>query len=274
MKLEAAGVRLHVDVRGPRDGLPVVFLHGFPFHLGMWEPQLEALSDGYRAVAYDVRGLGRSEVGDGRYTMETFVDDLFAVMDGLETGPAVACGLSMGGYILLRAVEREPGRFRALVLCDTRSEADSNEGRLKRAESIRRIEAEGVGPFAETFPEVVLGPSTLERRPELVGAVREMIRAGGAAGICGAQLAMAARTDTTEVLGRVRVPTLLLFGEEDALTPPSVGEAMARRIPDSRLRIVPGAGHLSNLENPESFTRELLGFLDSLGAETPCGRPS
>lgn len=274
MKLAAAGVRLHVDARGPRDGLSVVFIHGFPFHAGMWEPQLDALSYGYRTVAYDVRGLGRSEVGDGQYTMETLVDDLFAVMDGLVNGPAVACGLSLGGYVLLRAVEREPGRFRALVLCDTRSEADSDEGKLKRAESIRRIKAEGVGPFAETFPEVVLGASTLGRRSELVGAVRKMIRASGALGICGAQLAMAARTDTTGVLGRIRVPTLLLFGEEDALTPPAVGEAMARRIRGAELRIVPGAGHLSNLENAEAFTEELCRFLDGLAAETGAGRPS
>lgn len=152
MKLEVDAVRLHVVARGAREGLSVVFIHGFPFHGGMWEPQLDALSDGHRTVTYDVRGLGRSEVGDGQHTMETFVDDLCAVMDGLETGPAVACGLSMGGYILLRAAEREPERFRALVLCDTRSEADSNEGKLKRAEAIRRVKAEGVDGSPRRFP--------------------------------------------------------------------------------------------------------------------------
>lgn len=264
MKLDVRGVRLHAVDRGPRDSIPVIFVHGFPFDHRMWEPQLDALSDAWRTVAYDVRGLGASGPGDGQYTMETFVDDLFAVMDGLQTGPGVGCGLSMGGYILLRAVEREPDRFRALVLCDTRSEADSDEGKLKRAATIRRVKAEGVGPFAEEFPELVLAAASFERRPELVARVREMIRASGVLGICGAQLAMAGRTDTTHSLGRISAPTLLLFGEEDSLTPPSVGEAMARRIPGAELRVIPGAAHLSNLESPEAFTGELRAFLERL----------
>lgn len=230
----------------------------------MWEPQLRALSRRYRTVAYDQRGLGRSEPGDGQYTMETLVDDLFGVMDGLETGPAVGCGLSMGGYVLLRAVEREPDRFRALVLCDTRSEADGNEAKLKRAAAIRRVKEEGLEAFARGFPEVVLGPTSLACRPELADRVRRMVEEGSALGVCGLQLAMAARTDTTASLAAIGVPCLLLFGEEDSLTPPEVGEAMAGRIPDARLRVIPEAGHLSNLENPEPFTEELDAFLADL----------
>lgn len=265
VNLDVGDVRLHVVDGGPRAGLPVIFVHGFPFHHGMWEPQLRALSEVCRTVAYDLRGLGRSEAGDGQYTMERFVDDLFAVMDGLETGPAVGCGLSMGGYVLLRAVEREADRFRALALCDTRSEADSDEGKLKRAAAIRRVKEEGVSAFAASFPELVLGASTREERPELAAEVEAMIRTSSALGICGAQLAMAARTDTTGALGSIRVPTVLLFGEEDPLTPPSVGQTMASRIPDAELRIIPRAGHLANLENAEAFTRELRAFLERLG---------
>lgn len=264
MKLEVGGVRLHVVRRGPADGPPVVLVHGFPFDHRMWAPQLEALSDTYRLVAYDIRGLGRSEPGDGQYTMETFVDDLLAVMDGLETGPVVGCGLSLGGYILLRAMEREPDRFRALALCDTRSEADSDEAKVKRAAAIRRVKAEGLIPLATEFPGLVLGPTTLERSPEVASAIRAMIEGCPPLGVCGAQLAMAARTDTTLSLERIRVPTLLLFGEEDPITPPEVGREMARRIPNAVLKTLAGAGHVGSLERPEAFTAVLRRFLDDV----------
>lgn len=262
MTAEAPG--LHVSAAGPPDGLPVVLVHGFPFDSRMWEPQVKALSGHYRVVTYDVRGLGRSPVGDGQYTMELYVDDLMGVLDSLGLERAVACGLSMGGYILLRALEREPDRFLGAVLCDTRSGADSDEGRIARAESIRSLKAEGHGPFLEGFLPKVLAPATVEEKPGVVEKVETMVRESPIPGMCGALLAMAARTDTTGSLERMRVPALVLVGEEDAITGPDAAREMAERLPRSELRVLPGAGHLSNLESPGEFNRALHDFLERI----------
>ncbi len=260
------GVRLAVEEVGPADAPALLLLHGFPFSRSMWEPQLASLAGAVRLIAPDARGAGASDPGDGQTTMETLVDDLFRVLDAVAPGPVVGCGLSMGGYILLRALEREAGRFRAVILCDTRSEPDGDEGRLARADAVRRLRDEGVPAFADGFLSSVLAPGTSERDPELVAALRRRIASNSALGIRGLLLAMATRTDTTPSLRRIAVPTLVLAGSEDALTPPARARAMAERIPGARFAEIPGAGHLSNVEAPEAFGRALSEFLASLDA--------
>lgn len=260
------GVRLAVEERGPPDAPAIVLLHGFPLSRAAWEPQLVSLSSAFRLLAPDARGAGASDLGDGQTTMETLVEDLFTVLDALRPGPVVGCGLSMGGYVLLRALEREPERFGAAVLCDTRSGADSDEGRVARAAAIRRIREEGVPAFADAFLPSVLAPGTRERDPALVDRLRRLIVSNAPAGLCGLLLAMATRTDTSPSLGRVAVPTLVVCGSEDALTPPAEARALAARIPDARFAEIPGAGHLSNVEAPGAFDRALETFLASRGA--------
>ncbi|UCH63120.1 MAG: alpha/beta fold hydrolase [Fidelibacterota bacterium] len=256
------GHSLNYVVRGTKDGLPVVFIHGFPFSHRMWQPQLEALPHRYRAVAYDVRGHGDSEVGHGQYTVELFVDDLIGLLDHLAVNQAVVCGLSMGGYIALRAVERHPERFRGLVLCDTRSEADTDEAKVKRAGTIAAVRSLGVAPFAEEFVKLVLAPRTIEANPSVVKLVKGMITGTDPLGICGTLLALAARTDTTPALSAMNLPALVLVGEHDVLTPPVDAQAMARALPEAALHVIPDAAHMSNLENPAVFNERLLGFLE------------
>ena len=263
-RIEVDGTELAVVEMGPDEGLPVVLIHGFPFSHRMWAPQLRALSDDARLVAYDIRGHGQSPVGDGQYAIELFVDDLVALLDHLGIERAVGCGLSMGGYVLLRALEREPHRFRGAVLCDTRSEADSDEGRLKRVAAVRKLRSAGPSAYADDFLPGVLAPETLEARPEVVRAVRKMIEANPVKGMVGAQLAMAARTDTTDALGGLEVPTLVVVGEGDTLTPPETARRMARRIPGAGVTVISRAGHLSNLENPGEFNAALRLFLEGL----------
>ena len=147
---------LHVLRGGRPDGVPVVFVHGFPFDARMWRPQLASLVGDARLVAFDLRGFGRSPAGDGLVTMETYVDGLLEVLDGEAIDRAVLCGLSMGGYVVLRAAEREPGRVRGLVLCDTRSAPDTDETRLSRAATLRRVKEEGTAFLVEEFPPKVL----------------------------------------------------------------------------------------------------------------------
>ena len=227
----------------------------------MWEPQAEALSYIYRTVSYDVRGHGQSDAGDGQYSLEFFVDDLIDGMDHLKIENAVLCGLSMGGYIALRAVERHPDRFKGLVLCDTKSEADSDEVKIKRAAAVRAVKKDGVPPFASGFVKSVLTEKTLETRPDLVESVLKLMLGNSPLGISGALLAMAARTDTTAALAKMTLPALILVGQEDRLTPPSVSEAMMKRMPHAVMHVIPEAAHLSNLENPSVFNEQLLAFL-------------
>lgn len=262
MKNLVNGIALEEEVS--RGGMPVVFIHGFPFSRRMWEPQRQEFSKNYRVISYDVRGHGQSEVGDGQYTVELFVDDLMAVMDHLEIRDAVLCGLSMGGYIALRAVERHPDRFKGLVLCDTKSEADSNETKIKRAEAMRAVKKNGVEVFAKEFVKIVLTEKTLTTRQPLVESVLDLIRENSPLGISGTLLALAGRTDTTAALAKMSLPVLILVGEEDKLTPPAVSEKMAREIPDAKMHIIPEAAHLANLENPAMFNQRLGVFLKQL----------
>ena len=233
----------------------------------MWGAQVEALADRWRLIVPDFRGHGASEVGDGQYAIDFLADDLFTMLYAPEMavpGPVVACGLSMGGYVLLRAWEREPQRFRALVLADTRSGGDPDAGRLKRFDAVRALRRQGAAAYAESFVSTGLGRTTLGERPEVVQKVKEMVRPSSVIGLVGAQLTMAARTDTTASLARMDLPVLVVVGEEDGLTPPEVAREMAGRIPGARLDILPGAGHLTPLEAPAEFNRSLGDFLEEV----------
>jgi 3-oxoadipate enol-lactonase len=248
-------------------GIPVVFIHGFPFSHRMWEPQLLALPDYFRKIAYDVRGHGESYIGDGQYSIEFFVDDLIALLDHLGIEKAVVCGLSMGGYIALRAIERQPGRFLALVLCDTRSAADNNEAKIQRAQSVLDVRRNGVAQYADEFAKKVFAPATVQKNPSVVEMIRDVISLNPPRGIAGTLLALAARTDTTEALSGITVRTMILVGEHDELTPPSDARAMEQKITNVELHVIPEAGHLSNLENPTVFNEKLLAFLHSIRQE-------
>jgi len=265
MKIMVDGVLLSAQVHGPDDAPALVLLHGFPLHGGMWAAQVAALEGRWRVIVPDFRGFGASDVGDGQYAIDFFVDDLFALLDAPELHmhgqSVVACGLSMGGYVLLRAFERAPARFRALVLADTRSGADTDEGRLKRLDAVRKLRKEGAEAFATGFAAGALGKTTQADRPEVVKAVQAMAASQSVAAMIGAQLAMASRTDTTPALARITVPTLVVVGEEDTLTPPVAAKELAARTQGARLATLPGAGHLTPMETPDAFTQALKGFL-------------
>lgn len=242
--------------------MPVLFVHGFPFSHEMWTPQLEAVGKRYRTIAYDVRGHGMSDVGDAQYTIEGHVDDLFALLDHLKIQRTVVVGLSMGGYITLRALQRNQGRFIAAVLCDTKSEADTDEGKLKRFETMKAVKQGGSAQFAENFSKAVFDPRSLERKPEAVATVKGIIARTPPVSIAGTLLALASRTDTSAFLSQITIPTLILVGDNDVTTPPSASRFMHERIRGSEIHIVPEAAHMSNLENPRYFNEKLLDFLE------------
>ena len=250
----------YVD-NGNTAGPPVVFLHGFPFSHEMWKPQLNVIGKTYRTIAYDLRGHGDSYVGDGQFTIEGHVDDLIALLDYLKIQKTVIVGLSMGGYITLRAIERNPDRFIAAVLCDTRGEADANEAKLKRAAGAVSVKKNGSAAFAEGFVKAVFAEGSMKSKPAAVESIRNTISKTPPLSIAGTLIALAGRTDTTASLSNIKIPTLILVGEHDAITPPSASQAMKEKIAGSELHIVPGAAHMSNIENQDFFNEKLLSFL-------------
>ena len=267
MKASVNNCLIHYIDIGISTAVPVVFVHGFPFSHKMWLTpggQTEALASSHRVIAYDVRGHGDSEIGDGQYTIELFVDDLVALLDHLSIVKAVIVGLSMGGYIALRLAERAPDRVRGLVLCDTKSEGDSNEAKIKRASSIKAVKANGPRLFAEGFVTSVFTPENLGAKPEAVRMIQSVIERTAPISLCGSMLALAARTDTTAALPNINVPTLIMVGEHDALTPPAASQSMKDKIPNSELHLIPNAAHLSNIENPVEFNKHLVEFLQRI----------
>jgi pimeloyl-ACP methyl ester carboxylesterase len=263
MKISANNISISYSHSGDAAGTPVIFLHGFPFSRNMWDAQLALFKnlDGFQAIAPDIRGHGKSSVDSGQYSIEVFVDDLIALMDELDFKKVILCGLSMGGYIALRAVEREPKRFKGLILCDTKSEADTNEGKIKRSETMKAVREKGVEVFARAFVKSIFAEKTFKKNPDAVAKIRKIIENNSPTAICGTLLALAARTDTTESLKNIDIPTLILVGEEDKLTTPENARSMQKLIKNSEIHVLKGAAHMSNLENEEEFNNYLMKFL-------------
>jgi 3-oxoadipate enol-lactonase len=259
--ITVAGVELAVDVRGA--GSVVLFVHGFPFDRTMWRHQLAGLSR-WKRIAPDLRGVGESTPGDGEYSVGRYADDLVGVLDAAGVGEAVVCGLSMGGYIVFELLRRYPERVRAVVLCDTRSQADSAEARRNRDELATLAMHGGPDAVAERLLPGLLAPATLADQPEVMTQCREMARRWSVAGMVGALHAMRERPDSTALLGTLRIPTLVVVGAEDRPSPPSVAQSMAQAIPGARCAVIPGAGHVAPLEQPLATSRVLAEFLDGV----------
>ncbi len=202
----ANGLKQFYTDSGNKDGIPVIFVHGFPFDHSTWDEQVRIIPSRFRAITYDIRGHGLSEAGSGHYSLEFFVDDLFALMDQLSIVNPVVCGLSMGGYIVLRAFERNPDAFRALILCDTRSEADSNEAKIKRAGAIRTILEKGIPQYAEDSVKNLFWEENVKAGIPAVTQIKQIIEKTSSSALCGTIMALASRTDTTEALEQVKIP--------------------------------------------------------------------
>ncbi|OGR93779.1 MAG: hypothetical protein A2V88_05135 [Elusimicrobia bacterium RBG_16_66_12] len=255
-------MRLALRESGVPTGPPVVFLHAFPLASGMWEPQREAMKS-FRVLAPDMRGFGKTPLV-APFLIEHMVDDVLETLDGLGVPQAVFVGNSMGGYVALRLAEKAPQRVRALVLCDSRAEADGNEARLKRAAAIESVRAGGMAAFAEPFLKGALAPQTWTRSPMAADFLRQLIVKASPEAVMNALAALAARTETLPALSDFRFPALILVGSDDRLTPLACSETMRGRIAGSELRVVPDAGHFPSVENPAVFNDRLLTFLKRL----------
>jgi len=243
----------------------VVFLHAFPLQAEMWESNLGAVPDGWRAVAPDFRGFGETPLLDGEaQRMNDLAGDVVDLLDRLEVTDAAVVGCSMGGYVLFELLKSAPNYVSAAALVSTRAGADSEAGRKNRQEMIDQVDGEGVDAIAGQMVPKLLGATSQKQRPDLVKHVRNLIVPNRPQGIKAAVRAMMERSDSTPLLSRIKVPTLILAGAEDALIPPTEAEAMDRAIPASKYELMPFAGHLPNLEQSAAFDGLLSQFLQKL----------
>jgi 3-oxoadipate enol-lactonase len=256
------------------EGPPILLVHGFPLDHTLWTHQVEALQREYRVVNPDLRGHGQSEAPAGAYTMAQLAEDLHALLDRRAIDRVVFAGLSMGGYIAFAFWRMYPDRLRALVLADTRAAADTPEGRENRYKMIQQAQNEGIRPIVAGMLPKMVSPVTLESEPQVVAQARRMMEHTPVDGVVGALQGMAQRPDSTSTLPTIDVPTLILVGEDDAITPPTEARRMRDEMlaanrgqrPKVRLVTVPRAGHLSPLENPAAVNQALHDFLVSLPA--------
>jgi len=260
VRLAVEGGELEYAVSG--DGPALLLLHAFPLGLFMWEAQVEALA-AHRVIRFDARGFGGSDPGQGPLSMERIADDGALLLDHLGVAKAVVGGCSMGGYAAFAFVRRHSQRLAGLFLQDTRAGADTDEAKAGRAALAAKVLAEGASAAVSAFLPKLVGETTKREREVLVDGLRERILATSPQAIADALHGLAARADSRPTLAEVRVPTLVLVGAEDVLTPPAESEAMAAAIAGARLEVVPRAGHLANLERPDAVNAALSAFLAS-----------
>ena len=252
---------IHIAYEDQGMGPAVVLLHGYPFNRSMWAEQVVPLSSDYRIITPDLRGHGDSEASPHTATMNQMAQDVAALMDVLQIRHATIGGLSMGGYVALAFCDLFKNRVEKLLLADTRAQADTDESKVTRAEQAKKILAEGMAGVVDTMLPKLLSPATVSKNPGVVKRVREMMLQTNPQGAAAALRGMAEREDHTERLSRIKVPTLIVVGEQDPITPVADSEKMNASIAGSKLVVIENASHVSNIEQPEQFNRALKEFL-------------
>lgn len=247
---------VHHRIDGPADGSALVLSNSLGATMSMWDPQIPALAQWLRVVRYDHRGHGGSPVPPGPYRLADLARDVLGLLDRLGLDRAHFCGLSLGGMIGMWLAANAPERIDRLVLCCTAADLPSQPWH-DRAETVR---ADGTGAVASSVVERWFTPALRARDPELVRRSEAMVAATppqGYAGCCDAIATM----DVAGQLDRITAPTLVIAGADDPATPPEHAERIATAIRGARLEVIPGAAHLSNMEQAEAVTELILDHL-------------
>jgi 3-oxoadipate enol-lactonase len=266
IKITNSNLTINYDDYGPVYAPAVIFIHGFPFNKSMWEMQTEALKSNYRVISYDIRGFGDSPAVRSDFTLDALTADLMTLIDTLQLKKVALCGLSMGGYIALNAVEKYPDRFNALILSDTHCLPDSRETKDDKMKVIKCIKEKGLSAFADISMRYFFASTSLHKKNEAVRAAKKMILSTSVSSICNALLTLEQKQEACSKLSEIRIPVLIMVGKEDALTPPAMAMYMHEKIKDSSFYIIQYAGHLPNLENTEEFNLHLKKFMDKVSS--------
>lgn len=250
---------------GAADHRTLVLLHAFPLGAGMWEPQMRAIPRGWRYITPDLRGFGgTTDPGETSLSLDDYAQDVIDLLGEMGIAHAVIGGCSMGGYTTFAVLRRAPGLAEGVLLADTRAGADSSEGRANRRAMLALVDREGASGVARDMMPKLLGETTRANDSSIESTVRRLIKQQSPEAIRGAIIRMMERPDSMPLLAGLEVPVAVIVGEEDALTPVEESRKIAEAIPGARLDVIPGAGHLSNLEQPERFNAVLGAFLASL----------
>ena len=252
---------LSVYTSGNKSNQAIIFVHGFPYDHTMWDKQVEYLKENFFCVTYDIRGLGDSPVGDGQYTMEKYVDDLFTIISELKLEMPILCGLSMGGYLAYRAVELNQDVFKSVIFCDTKAQSDTDEIKLMRANKIKQINEEGLDAFVESFVPLCFSYEYQSSYAEKYNSVKLHCKTNNPIGVKGALIAMLSRGDSTPFLNKIKIPTLHLCGEFDTMTPSDKMKVDASKIPNAIFKVVPNSGHMSPIENSDFVNEAINKFI-------------
>lgn len=260
--IKTTNLNVSYNDAGSSETSVIVFIHGFPFNKSMWDNQMEALNENYRAIAYDIRGHGNTvTTKQADFSIDLFVEDLVSLLDTLKLNKVILCGLSMGGYIALSAVEKYPERFDGLVLCDTQCIADTPEAKEKRMKTIESIKKNGVENYADESIKNFFAATSFSTKQKEIVAIRKMIVDTTEESLCNTLIALSKRKETCSKLENIKVPVLIMVGKEDKITPPAAALFMHEKIKDSTLSIIENAGHLTNMENPIEFNNKLKKFM-------------
>lgn len=246
---------------GKDNDLTIIFIHGFPLDKSMWYEQRTALRDKYRVITYDIRGFGGSGVGKDEFSIRLFASDLLQLMNALRLEKVVLCGLSMGGYIALNAMEMFSDRIVGLILCDTQCAGDSADAKKNRLKTIEMVQNNGLELYADQTLSSLFYSETMDKKSKEIISARAVIENNSIDVVCNTLLALADRDDMCNTLYHIQIPTLILVGEEDTITPVEKAELIHSKISGSTLYKIGHAGHLSNIDNPEVFNRHISLFL-------------
>ncbi len=239
----------------------LLLIHGFPLDHTVWDPNIAALAAVAEVFAPDLRGFGATITTDEVTGMEAFAQDLLTMLDERGIERVIPCGLSMGGYIAMALAEMAPHRLDGLILCNTRSTADSVEGKEGRRNTANDARTKGMAVIARAMAPKVLGATTRASHPEKVTHIEAMIAGQSPNATAAASLGMAERPDRTAILHDFHKPALVITGDEDELMPLPTSQAMSEALPQGQLVVLDQAGHLSNMERPEAFNAAVIHFI-------------
>ncbi|MBS1518720.1 MAG: alpha/beta fold hydrolase [Bacteroidetes bacterium] len=246
------------------NGEPLIFIHAYPLCSRMWDDQIEFFKNDYRVITYDIRGLGYSnELDSYLFTMEDLADDLENILDHMKIEKVHACGLSVGGYILLRASERFPDRFSSLILADTKADSDDHDGLLNRSASIKKIRSGMKEEFLDAMLQKLISSKSSENTA-LRKRIREIMSWMDINGLCSVMIAIATRTNFSYRIKDINIPSLIVVGSDDVMTPVINSFYLKEGIKNSVFKTIAGAGHLSSMERPDEFNKIVSEFLKGI----------
>jgi len=256
--------KIKINYQDCGDGIPIVFIHGFPLNQSIWQTQIEGLSEQARIITLDLRGFGDSQATQEEYSMDLLANDLAYFLDSINVVAPIFAGLSMGGYVALAFCKRYARWLSGLVLIATRATSDSKEAKNSRDKLTFVVKEQGLEPVVDLLLPKMLSPKTITEKPEIVKELRKIMLKSSIDGVVGSLQGMKNRSDYSTILSQLDLPTMVIHGMDDLLISPKEAQNTAKVIPNAQLELIPDAGHMVNMEQPQHFNKLMVDFIQSV----------